>query len=395
MSAPLAGLRVLELGVMIAVPAATHILAGYGAEVIKIEEHTVGDTLRFFGSNRGGMSGWFVNANWGKRSLALDIKSVEGQKLLTQLIGSADVLVEGFRTGVMERLGFGYEAVCKIKPDIIYCSSSGYGPIGPYAGLPVYDPLIQALTGWAGVQKQEGKPTLVRAMVADKVGAYTNAQAIMAALIKKERTGEGSHVNVSMLEANLAFVWPDVMMDHTLLEGDATHLPNLLASYRLYECRDGQVAIAAGADHHWQAMCDALGPSYYEDERFHTAAGRGAHIAAWMDACDDMVTSYTVFEVVTKLRDADVPVAPVLAPEDVHTDTQIDSADMLPISDHAAVGRIRHPQPASVFFGERTRLMDAPRHGEHTIELMQELGLNKDVIEAYLKSGVVVQAEPL
>ena len=149
-AAPLEGIRVLEIGVMIAVPAATHILASYGAEVIKVEDHTVGDTLRFFGSNKGGMSGWFVNANWGKRSIAIDIKSNAGKEVLTRLIQSADVLVEGFRTGVMDRLGFGYEDVRKLNEQIVYCSSSGFGASGPYAKLPAYDPLIQALTGWAG-----------------------------------------------------------------------------------------------------------------------------------------------------------------------------------------------------------------------------------------------------
>lgn len=387
--APLEGIRVLEIGVMIAVPAATHILASYGAEVIKVEDHTVGDTLRFFGSNKGGMSGWFVNANWGKRSIAIDIKSTTGQEVLRRLIKSADVLIEGFRTGVMDRLGFGYQDVRNLNEQIIYCSSSGFGATGPYAELPAYDPLIQALTGWAGVQAHDGKPTLVRAMAADKVGAYTNAQAIMAAIIKRERQGVGSHVTVSMLESNLAFVWPDVMMDHTLLDDDVTALPNVLSSYRLYSCSDGQVAIAAGTDQHWQSMCEAIDPSRYGDERYHSAAGRGAHIGEWMDLCDEMVSLHTVEFVVSALRAKEVPVAPVLDPGDVYKDEQINATAMLPVSDHHIVGQIRHPRASAAFFGQSLKLADAPLHGEQTKEIMLELGFLEAEISQALKENQI------
>lgn len=377
LDAPLRGIRVLELGQMIAVPAATHILASYGAEVIKVEDTAAGDGLRYYGSQKNGMSGWFVNANWGKRSIALDIKSPEGQKILWALIDTADVFVEGYRTGVMQRLGFGYDAVKARKANIVYCSSSGYGPTGPYADQPVYDPLIQGLTGWAGMQKQDGKPTLVRAMIADKIGAMTNAQAIMAALIRRAASGQGSHVQVSMLEANLAFVWPDVMMDATLLDDDVQQLPNVLASYRLYTCADGLVAIAPGADRHWQSMCEALGPEYYADERFHTFAGRGQYNREWMDTIDEMVSTYTVDQVVNRLRTAEVPVAPVLDPHDVYLDPQVAAAGLLKETDHPVTGHIRHPRAASAFLGVDATLAPAPAQGENTVEILQELGISE------------------
>ncbi len=387
--APLQGLRVLELGQMIAVPAATHVLASYGAEVIKVEDTGAGDGLRFYGSQKNGMSGWFVNANWGKRSIALDIKSDGGKDALWSLIDTADVFVEGYRTGVAGRLGFGYEAVAARKADIVYCSSSGFGPDGPYADQPVYDPLIQGLSGWAGIQQHDGKPSLVRAMVADKIGAYTNAQAIMAALIKRGRTGRGSHVQVNMLEANLAFVWQDVMMDCTLLDEDVHHLPNVLGAYRLYNCADGLVAIAPGADRHWQLMCEALGPEFYEDERFHTFAGRGEHNRQWMDTIERMVSAYPVAEVVDKLRAAEVPVAPVLHPHDVHTDPHVRATGMLLESEHPVAGTIRHPRPASHFLGVQERLAPAPQQGEHTRELLLELGFSNDRIEALAGEGAL------
>ncbi len=391
--APLTGIRVLELGQMIAVPAATHVLAGYGAEVIKVEDTAAGDGLRYYGTQKNGMSGWFVNANWGKRSIALDIKSAEGQTVLWSLIESADVFVEGFRSGVMTRLGFGYDTVAKRNPTIVYCSSSGFGPTGPYADQPVYDPLIQGLSGWAGIQLQDDKPTLVRAMVADKIGAYTNAQAIMAALIRRGRTGNGSHVQVNMLEANLAFVWSDVMMDCTLLDGDVHHLPNVLGAYRLYSCSDGQVAIAPGADRHWQSMCEALAPEAYEDERFHTFAGRGEYNREWMDTIDQMVSSWPVATVVERLRAAEVPVAPVLNPHDVHADPHIQATGMLRETEHPVTGRIRHPRPASHFLGVDASLRPAPRQGEQSREILEELGYDSNRIDALLKAGQVQAAK--
>jgi len=380
------------MGQMIAVPAAAQILASYGAEVIKIEDTGAGDGLRYYGSRKNGMSGWFANANWGKRAIALDVKSDGGKDVLWRLIESTDVFVEGYRAGVMTRLGFGYEAACARNPRLVYCSSSGFGPTGPYADQPVYDPLIQSLTGWAGIQQQAGTPNLVRAMVADKVGAYTNAQAILAALVQRGMSGSGSHVQVNMLEANLAFVWSDVMMDCTLLDDDATHLPNVLRSYRLYGCSDGQVAIAPGNDKHWQSMCEALGPQYYNDERFHTFAGRGEHNKEWMDNVESMVSTYTVDEVVGRLRAADVPVAPVLDPRDVHEDPHILATGMLQQTNHPVAGRIRHPRPASSFFGVDDPLLASPSHGEHSKEILAELGFSKDQTNGFIDNGHVKAA---
>ena len=390
--APLAGIRVLEMGQMIAVPAAAQILASYGAEVIKIEDTAAGDGLRYYGSQKNGMSGWFANANWGKRAIALDIKTDGGKAVLWGLIESADVFVEGYRAGVMTRLGFGYEAARARNPKLVYCSSSGFGPTGPYADQPVYDPLIQSLTGWAGIQQQAGTPNLVRAMVADKVGAYTNAQAILAALVQRGMRGAGSHVQVNMLEANLAFVWSDVMMDCTLLDDDASHLPNVLRSYRLYGCSDGQVAIAPGNDKHWQSMCEALGPQYYEDERFHTFAGRGQYNKEWMDNVESMVSAHTVDEVVGRLRAADVPVAPVLDPHHVHEDPHILATGMLKQTDHPVAGRIRHPRPASSFFGVDEPLLASPSHGEHSKEILAELGFSEDQTNTFIDNGHVKAA---
>ena len=388
---PLTGVKVVELGQMIAVPAATHVLASYGAEVIKVEDAEGGDPLRFFGSQKNGTSGWFANSNGGKRSIALDLKNDATKDVMWRLIEQADIFIEGFRAGVIDRLGFGHDPVRARCPSIIYCSSSGFGPTGPYADQPVYDPLIQSLTGWAGVQQHDGEPSLVRGMVADKIGAYTNAQAMMAALIKSGRTGEGSHVQVSLLEANLDFVWADVMMDCTLLDDDVEHRPNLLGIYRLFGCSDGWVSIAPGADRHWQGMCEALErEDLLEDERFNTVAARGGVMNEWFVVIDAMVKPFTVNQVVTRLRQAEVPVAPVLSPDQVYTDPQVQAAGLLEESQHPTVGRIRHPRTASHFFGDAVALTPAPTHGQHSREILQELGLDEERREHLIAQSLVV-----
>ena len=386
---PLSGMRVLELGQMIAVPAATHILAGYGAEVIKVEDTGAGDGLRYFGSKKDGISGWFANANWGKRSIAIDIKSKNGKEVLWSLLDTTDIFVEGYRFGVMDRLGFGYDTVKARHPKIIYCASSGFGPEGPYADRPVYDPLIQGLSGWAGMQKSDGQPTLIRGMVADKVGAYTNAQAILAAVIHRERSGNGSFVQTNMIESNLAFVWSDVMMDCTLLDDDVQHLPNVLNSYRLYGCTDGLVAIAPGTDKHWQSMCEVLQPEVYDDKRYHTSVGRGEHNKEWMDTIDQMVKPYQVATVVDRLQSAEVPVAPVMEPHLVHTDPHIEATGMLAESEHPVAGKIRHPRPAAHYLGVELELIPAPKQGEHTGEILREIGFSDQQVAELTNLGHV------
>ena len=210
MSGPLEGICVIELGQMIAVPAATHLLASQGASVIKVEDTRRGDELRFYGSQNNGISAWFVSTNGGKRSIGVNLQEAAGKEILWQLLDGADVFMQGFRPGAVDRLGFSAAATRKRCPQLIYYSSSGFGADGPYADQPVYDPIIQALSGWAGSQTSNGEPSLIRGMVADKVAAMIGAQAVTAALVQRARTGVGQQVDLSMLEANVAFNWSDV-----------------------------------------------------------------------------------------------------------------------------------------------------------------------------------------
>ena len=382
MAGPLSGLRIIELGTMIAVPAATYLLATQGAEVIKVEDTRNGDELRHFGSRKNGMSGWFVNANDGKRSVALDLKSEDGRSILWKLLETADAVIEGFRPGVLERLGFGYEAVSARTPKIVYCSSSGFGNTGPYANQPVYDPVIQCYAGMAATQNYGQGPQLVKSMIADKLTSLMNAQLVTSGLVKAQHTGEGSYIQMSMIEANLGFNWPDLMMHCTLLDEDATHLPNLLSSYRLFACTDGHIALPLGTDALWQAACEALDrPDLAEDERFSSAAQRGANIAAWYEVLDEMVAPFSVEEAISRLLARNIPTAPVLAPERIADDPQVQARGLVQEVEHPVVGRMRRPRPSAAMFGDEVELVPAPIHGQNTQEVLKELGYSAEQIE--------------
>jgi crotonobetainyl-CoA:carnitine CoA-transferase CaiB-like acyl-CoA transferase len=220
MTGPLDGVRVLDLTSMVAGPVATMILADQGADVIKVEPPN-GDLMRHLSLQRNGMSAFFLSCNRNKRSLAVDLKSAGGLAILQKLIPTADVLVHNFRPGAAERIGVGEEAVRALRHDIIYVSITGYGETGPYAGQRAYDPVIQAMSGLADIQanNETGRPRMVRTIIADNTTALTAAQAITAALFARTRTGHGQHVRLAMLDAMVAFLWPEAMPGLTFVGG--------------------------------------------------------------------------------------------------------------------------------------------------------------------------------
>ena len=391
MAGPLSGIKIVELAQMIAVPGATHLLATQGAEIVKVENTTGGDDLRMYGSRKGNMSGWFANANSGKRSIGLNLEHEDAKEILKSFIRDADVFIEGFRPGAVSRLGFSAEEAFKINPNLVYVSSSGFGAEGPYSDRPVYDPVIQAISGWAGAQRTTAGPTLIRGMVADKVAALTTSQAITAALFARDKTGEKQHVQVSMLEANIAFNWPDVMMHETVLDDDALHLPNLLGSYQLFSTSDGWLSVTAGTDSQWEAVCSALSrEDLAEDERFSSAANRSKHFTEWYESFDEMLGAFTTEEALKKCQDADVPAVKVLDPSEVAHDTHVEEVGSVAEVEHPIIGKMRIPRQGAVFNNSTNYSpRPAPAYCQDTTDLLIELGYSIDVIEKLRSTGTV------
>lgn len=387
---PLVGIRVVELATFIAAPGGAHLLATQGADVVKVEDTLIGDPLRMFGSGRNGMSGWFANLNAGKRSIALDVRTDAGREVMLDLLATADVFVQAYRPGVAERLGIGHAAVRARNPRLVYVSISGFGADGPYAQRPAYDAVIQAWSGIAGVQGGGGEPQFVKSFIPDKVTSLTWAQAVCAALFARERTGEGDHIELSLLDAAVSFMWPDAMMDHTVLSTDADHQPNLLANYRLLSCADGHVAVMPLTDAHWAGVADAFGrPDLLTDERFAEAPVRAANFGPMIDVLSEIVSDVARDDVVDRLVEADVPVAPALRADELAADPQVEHREAVSRIDHPIVGPMLQQRPAVRFERGGAELRPAVDRGHDTDALLAELGRDRASIERLRTEGVV------
>ena len=285
MSGPLSGFRVVDLTNVISGPMATQILGDQGADIVKIEARG-GDLTRGGGNRQGGLSAAFLNNNRNKRSVVLDLKQPEGVALLKRLAATADVFIQNFRPGVVERLGVGEADVRAVRPDIVYVSISGFGEKGPFASKPTYDPIVQAISGLTTVQagSDEERPRLVRTILPDKVTALTAAQAVTAALLHRAATGEGQHVRVSMLDSVVAFLWNSDMGSQTFV--DAPVSIQRAASFidLIYETADGFMSVSLMTDRQWLGFCEVAGrEDLAADPRFATSALRDENIDARLE----------------------------------------------------------------------------------------------------------------
>src|SRR5215218_5136108 len=262
MPGPLNGVRVLDLTGVVSGLFATMFLADQGADVLKIEP-LGGDITRGRGTigKSGEFSALFISSNRGKRSLAIDIKHESGQEVLAKLAAKADVLVQNFRPGTMERLGLGAEQLRKRHPRLIYVSISGVGETGPYVKKRVYDPIIQGLSGFADIQSQAGtnRPQMIRTIVCDKTTAVMTAQAVAAALYAREKTGAGDHIRVAMLDVMISYLWPEGMMQYTMIGGEATAPDPNDRPDLVFKTSDGYLTAGTLSDSEWQGFCKATG----------------------------------------------------------------------------------------------------------------------------------------
>jgi crotonobetainyl-CoA:carnitine CoA-transferase CaiB-like acyl-CoA transferase len=393
MPGPLHGFRIIDLTSMLSGPWATMILADQGADVVKVEVPGSGDHTRSLANQRGNMSANFLNINRNKRSISINLKSERGRELLEALTKTADALVQNFRPGVVDRLGIGEGHIRKVAPNLLYVSISGFGDRGPWAGKPVYDPVIQAMSGLTTVQagSDAQRPRLVRTVVPDKVSALTAAQAITAGLLARERTGEGQHLKMSMLDAVMAFLWASDMGAQTYVDAQVTDQEAASFIDLIYETRDGFMTVAVMTNKEWQGLAHALDrPEWLEDPRFSSPAARDRHVNDRLVMTQEVLRMRTTAQWMERLEKHDVPCAPALTRSQALNHPQIIASGTLIEIDHPVSGRLRQARPPASF--ERTPAgirFGAPRLGEHTDEILLEIGYTSTQIETLRAAGVI------
>ena len=377
-SGPLQKYKILDLTTMISGPYGTQLLADQGAEVIKVETES-GDLMRKAAPSRNGMSAAFLLNNRNKRSITLDLKSRSGKETLDRLIAETDVFVQNFRPGAIERMGFDEEHVRSICPDVVYVSISGFGESGPYHHKRVYDPIIQALSGLMHAQGSGDTPRLMRTLVPDKLTAMTVAQAICAALLARETTGEGDHVRVSMLDATVAWNFPDLMMDQCLISEETPQPITTGIDATAFATQDGHLVVFIASDDEWHGFVAASEHwGLAQDERFKTLADRMKHLPEMYEIMRSAVANGTTQEWLDKLDEHQVPCAQVNTIGGLLKDPQISHNQLIEEYEHPTAGLIRYARPAARF--SRHSADDrkpAPELGEHTQEIISALPSEK------------------
>jgi crotonobetainyl-CoA:carnitine CoA-transferase CaiB-like acyl-CoA transferase len=293
-----------------------------------------------------------LNVNRSKRSVTIDLKTAGGLQLFKDLAVTADVLVQNFRPGVADRLGIGEQQIRSTNPRLIYVSISGFGETGPYARKPTYDPVIQALSGVTSVQagSDEAHPRLIRTILPDKLAGVTAAQAIAVALYAREKTGEGQHVRLSMLDSMMAFLWASDMGAHTFANEQVT--ADTAASFidLIYETKNGHMTVAVMSDKEWAALAEALEkPEWLKDARFATPALRDQHVNERLKMTQEELRHRTTEEWMERFETVGVPCAPALTRLEAISHAQVSASGTIVELSHPVAGRLRQARPAAQF----------------------------------------------
>ena len=390
---PLEGLKVLDLTSMVSGPMGAMMLADQGAEVIKVEPIN-GEQLRHMAAPHNGVNPAFFSCNRGKRSLAVDLKSEEGKEILLKLVQEADVFMQNFRPGAIDRMGFGETDLRKLNKRLIYVSISGFGTEGPYSDSRVYDPVIQALSGATDIQadRETGRPQMFRVIVADKVTAITAAQAVSSALYQREKSGVGQHIQLSMLESMLAFFWPEGMAGLVYGENEFDVRKLQGSQDLIYKAKDGYITAGAVSDAEWDGMCRALKrEDLLEDERFSTSAARVSNAGERKQLTGEEISKWNSMEILARFQEEGVPCAPLLNRMELMEHEQVLANESIWIEDYEGFGEVRQARPAARFEetpNEITR--PAPKLGEHGQEILTELGYSSSAQGKLIKEGKVV-----
>ncbi len=395
---PLEGVKVIDLTTIISGPMCTQILGDQGADVIKVEKPIVGDLARSMGGWRGGFGGAGLMMNRSKRSIMLDVKLPEGVQILRDLVRDADVMVANMRPGVDDRLGIDYEDMKKINPDIIFVSVTGFGLTGPNIKRQVFDSVIQGSMVFARQQAdpETGKPQMFSTYVVDKVTALTTAQAITAALLHREKGGGGQHLQMAMMDAGLHFVWLDGMWNHTFVGEGMVEFSYLNETYKVIETKNGFITILIASQATWEGLCRALKrEDWLEDPRFSTIMALVGHMEDYQTMVKEEIAKWDTDELCERLYAEELAAAKVLTREEVFDDAQVIHNETLIEYTHPTAGVIRQPRPPALYDGRKTEInMPAPTLGQHTDEILAEIGRSSDDIAKLREANVVGDLPP-
>lgn len=387
------GVKILDLTSMVSGPMGAMMLADQGAEVIKVEP-LHGEQMRHMAAAHNGVNAPFYSCNRGKKSLALDLKSKAGKEILLKLAAQADVFMQNFRPGAIERMGFSEASLRKINKKLIYLSISGFGEKGPYALSRVYDPVIQALSGATDIQadRASGRPQMFRIIIADKVTSLTAAQAVSSALYAREREGKGQHIRLSMLDAMLAFFWPEGMAG--LVYGEREFDVRKLQGTQdlIYKAKDRYITAGAVSNAEWGGMCRALNrEDWLEDERFKTSAARMVNSQTRKTITGEEIAKWDSEELLARFQEEGVPCAPLLDRMELMQHAQILANGSILRTEHDGFGEVRQARPAAQFEGTPSKIArPAPKLGEHGGEILTELGYDEKAQQQLIADGVLV-----
>ena len=391
----LSDIRVVDLSRILAGPYCTMLLADYGAEVIKIEQPGQGDGTRQWGPPwLEGESAYFLSVNRNKKSLTLNLKSDEGQAILKKLCQNADVLIENFKPGTMERMGLDYDTLRQDNPGLIYCSISGYGQTGPYRDRPGYDFMIQAQGGIMSVTgPADGEPHKVGVAIVDITAGLFASNAILAALHYRERSGQGQFIDVALLDTQVA--WLANVAHNYFASGSQPKRygnghPNIVP-YQSFKAADGYVALAVGSDGQYRAFCEAVGrPDLWEDERFQRNAGRVEQREILVPLLQELFAGRTAGAWIDLLLAAGIPVGPINDIPTILADPQVAARQMVQEVEHDTAGTIQMLGPVAKLSRTPAEIRQAPPVlGSDSDSVLAELGYKPAQILALREEGVV------
>ncbi|MGI9272775.1 MAG: CaiB/BaiF CoA transferase family protein [Woeseiaceae bacterium] len=399
MAGPLAGIKIVDLSNVLMGPFATQQLGDLGADIIKVEPHA-GDLIRYASPGRSeGMSSLFLNNNRNKRSLVLDLKQADGQQLLLQLLSESDVLVSNMRPAAMQRLGLAYDDVAKVNEKIVYVMCTGFGAGGPYEGRPAYDDIIQTMSGVPSLisRAYDEEPMYLPSNFCDRVTGLKVVSAVLAALLHRERTGKGQSVDIPMFESMVEFVMSDHLAGHTFVPAtDRTGYKRIVnPNRRPYRTKDGYLALLVYSDKQWVEFLQLVGkPELVEQEPFASMTSRSENIVEVYNFVKETLAGKTTAEWMEILKETDLAHAPVNELEDLLDDEHLKSVGFFEEITHPSEGQIRTTAIPGQWSDSQPEFREhVPRLGQHSKDILQELGLTDDQIQALVDKKVIAVEE--